>query len=86
MKIKNIQKPRLDDTDKTITRLIDKEEEVTPELLHYLLELNKFNISKNELDNILQKLNNQGYINSRIKKLGKETYTYYSTTSEQLEK
>jgi len=85
MKIKNMQKTILDNTDKTIIRLIDKEE-VTPELLHYLLELNKVNISKNELDNILQKLNNQGYINSRIKKLGKETYTYYSTTSEQLEK
>lgn len=79
-------KPRLDDADKTIICLIDKEEEVTPELLNYLLELNKVNLSKNELDNILQKLNNQGYINSRIKKLGKETYTYYSTTSEQLEK
>ena len=79
-------KPRLDDTDKTIIRLIDKEEEVTPELLHYLLELNKVNISKDELDNTLEKLTSHGYLQYSNKRLGKNSYRYYSTTSEQLEK
>ncbi len=86
MKIKNGYKPRLDDIDKTIICLIDKEKEITTELLHYLLKQNNVNIPKNKLNNILEKLTNQDYLQHHKKRLGKNSYKYYSTTSEQLEK
>jgi hypothetical protein len=86
VKTKNVHKPKLDVNDKTIISLIAKEKEITPELLHYLLKQNNHNIPKNELENILEKLTDQNYLQYNNKRLGKNIYRYYSTTRKHEEK